>query len=121
MQSATTAVAAKPGDSSKTYLLQIPYRQQLPADAITVAQGQQDPVQGWYFPDIFHRLPAPVVKFNRNGPTATILSAVVPAGSTDYGLQHPDRRNPTCCADLTVGSRKATIRVQPDGRLTRIQ
>jgi hypothetical protein len=121
VQSATTAVAAKPGDSSKTYLLQIPYRQQLPADAITVVQGRQDPVQGWYFPDIFHRLPAPVVKFNRNGPTATILSAVVPAGSTETVAFSTRTVGTMFFADLTVGSRKATIRLQPDGRLTRIQ
>ena len=120
VQSPTTAVAAKPGDSSKTYLLQIPYRQQLPADAITVAQGQQDPVQGWYFPDIFHRLPAPVVKFNRTATTATILSAVVPAASTETVAFSTRTVGTMFFVDLTVGARKTTIRVQPDGRLTRI-
>jgi len=120
VQSATTAVAAKPGDSTKTYLLQIPYGQQLPADAVTVAQGQQDPVQGWYFPDIFHRQSAPVVKFNRNGTSATILSAVVPARSGEKVAFSTRIVGTMFFVDLTVGQRKATIRVQPDGRLTRI-
>ena len=120
VQSPTTAVAAKPGDRTKTYLLQIPYRQQLPADAITVAQGQQDPVQGWYFPDIFHRLPAPVVKFNRNAASATILSAVVPAGTGETVAFTTRTVGTMFFVDLTVGRRKTTIRVLPDGRLTRI-
>ncbi|HET6989534.1 MAG TPA: hypothetical protein VFI00_23095, partial [Kribbella sp.] len=120
VQSATTAVAAKPGDRTKTYLLQIPYGQQLPADAITVAQGQEDPVQGWYFPDIFHRQPAPVVKFNRNGTSASILSAVVPAGSGETVAFSTRTVGTMFFVDLTVGQRKTTIRVLPSGRLTRI-
>jgi hypothetical protein len=121
VQSLTTAIATKPRDATKTYLLQIPYRQQLPADAITVVQGQQGPVQGWYFPDIFHKVPAPVVKFNRNGPSATILSAVVPAGAGETVAFSTRTVGTMFYADLTVGRRKVTIRVQPDGRLTRIR
>jgi hypothetical protein len=92
----------------------------LPADAITVAQGQQDPVQGWYFPDIFHRLPTPVVKFNRNATSATILSAVVPAGTGETVAFSTRTAGTMFFVDLTVGHQKTTIRVLPDGRLTRI-
>jgi len=121
VQSATAAVAAKPGDSTKTHLLQIPYAQHLPADAITVVQGQEDPVQGWYFPDIFHRLPAPVVKFNRNGTDATILSAIMPTTSTEQVAFTTRTVGDLFFVDLTVGARKTTIRVAPDGRLTRLK
>jgi hypothetical protein len=120
VQSPTTAIAAKPGDKSKTYLLQIPYQQSPPADGITVVQGQQDPVQGWYYPDIFHRQSAPVVKFNRNGTNATILSAIVPVGSTETVTYKTRTIGTMFFVDLTVGARKTTIRVLPDGRLTRI-
>lgn len=120
VQSPTTAIASKPGDTSKTYLLQIPYRQQLPADAITVVQGRQDPVQGWYFPDIFHKSPAPVVKFNRNGTSATILSAIVPAATGEKVAFSTQTVGTMFYVNLTVGARKTTIRVSPDGRLTRI-
>ena len=120
VQSPTAAVAAKPGDKSKTYLLQIPYQQQPPADGITVVQGQQDPVQGWYYPDIFHRQSAPVVKFNRNGTSATILSAIVPAGSTETVTYKTRTVSGMFFVDLTVGTRKTTVRVQQDGRLARI-
>ncbi len=120
VQSPTAAVAAKPGDKSKTYLLQIPYQQQPPADGITVVQGQQDPVQGWYYPDIFHRQSAPVVKFNRNGSSATILSAIVPAGSTETVTYKTRTVSGMFFVDLTVGTRKTTVRIQQDGRLARI-
>ncbi|GAA2824090.1 heparinase II/III domain-containing protein [Kribbella solani] len=121
IQSPTTAVATKPGDKTKTHLLQIPYQQQPPADGITVVEGQQDPVQGWYYPDIFHRQAAPVVKFNRNGTTATILSAIVPANSTETVSYTTRTAGQLFFVDLTVGTRKTTIRVAPDGRLTRIK
>jgi hypothetical protein len=120
VQSPTTAIAAKPGDKSKTYLLQIPYQQPPPSDGITVVQGQQDPVQGWYYPDIFHRQSAPVVKFSRNGTNATILSAIVPAGSTETVTYKTRTVGTMFFVDLTVGARKTTVRVLPDGRLSRI-
>jgi hypothetical protein len=120
VQSPTTALAAKPGDKSKTYLLQIPYQQQPPADGITVVEGRQDPVQGWYYPDIFHRQPAPVVKFSRDGTNATILSAVVPAASTETVTFKTRTVGTMFFVDFTVGVRKATVRLLSDGRLTRI-
>jgi hypothetical protein len=120
VQSPTTAVAAKPGDKSKTYLLQIPYQEQPPKDGITVVQGQQDPVQGWYYPDIFHRESAPVVTFGRNGTSASILSAIVPANSTETVTYKTRTVGGMFFVDLTVGTRKTTIRLLPDGRLTRI-
>jgi hypothetical protein len=120
VQSPTHVVAAKPGDSSKTHLLQIPYEQQLPADAVTLEQGKSDPVQGWYFPTIFDRLPAPVVKFNRTAPTATILSAIVPTAPTETVSFTTRTQADMTFVDLTVGSKKTTIRITQSGRLTRI-
>lgn len=120
VQSATTVVAAKPGDTTKTHLLQIPYGQQMPADAVTVEQGETDPVQGWYYPTIFERLQAPVVKFNRTGRNATILSAVVPSARTETVALSTRTVGAMFFVDLTVGTRMTTVRVAEDGRLTRI-
>jgi hypothetical protein len=120
VQSGTTAVAAKPGDKTRTHLLQIPYGEQLPADAITVEQGKQDPVQGWYFPSIFDRQPAPVVKFNRTGRNATILSAVVPAARGETVAFSTRTVSGMFFVDLTVGTRTTTVRVTENGRLSRI-
>jgi hypothetical protein len=120
VQSPSTAIATKPGDPNKTYLLQIPYQQDLPADSVSVVAGRQDPVQGWYFPDIFHKEPAPVVTFGRNGTSATILSAIVPAGKDEAVAFSTHMIGSLFFVDLTIGKRKVTIRVQPDGRLTRL-
>jgi hypothetical protein len=120
VQSPTTAVATKPGDTTKTYLLQFPFQHEVPTDGLTVVEGQEDPVQGWYFPDIFHREPAPVVTFNRTGNEATILSAIVPANSTDKVTFNSRTVGSMFYLDLTVGAQKTTVRVQQDGRLTRI-
>jgi len=121
MQSPTHAVAAKPGDTSKTHLLQIPYGQPLPADATTLEQGKSDPVQGWYFPTIFDRQPAPVVKFNRTAPTATILSAIIPTAPTETVSFTTRTQADMFFVDLTVGTQKTTIRVTQSGRLSRIR
>ncbi|MGZ0153426.1 heparinase II/III domain-containing protein [Kribbella sp. WER1] len=118
VQSPTTAVATAPG--AKTYLLQIPYQQQPAKDGISVVEGRQDPVQGWYYPDIFHREAAPVVKFTRTGTTATILSAIVPTAPTEAVTYTTRTTAGLYFVDLTVGTRKTTIRISPDGRLTRI-
>ncbi|TDD22939.1 hypothetical protein E1218_18675 [Kribbella turkmenica] len=121
VQSPTTVVAAKPGDTTKTQVLQIPYRQQLPADAVTIEQGRPDPVQGWYYPTIFDRLQAPVVKFNRSGPSATILSAVVPADRLETVAFTTRTVGGMFFVDLTVGARKTTVRITENGRLSRIR
>jgi hypothetical protein len=118
VQSPTSAIATSRG--AKTYLLQIPYQQQPAKDGITVVEGQQDPVQGWYYPDIFHRQPAPVVKFNRTGNNATILSAIVPTAPTEAVTYKTRTVAGMYFVDLTVGTRTTTIRIAQDGHLTRI-
>jgi len=120
VQSATTAVAAKPGDTSKTYLLRIPYGSSRPDSAIGVHKGESDPVQGWYFSGIFDRKPAPVVTFGHSGRTASILSVIAPAGSTETVAYSTRSKGSFFFLDLTVGSRKTTIRISPNGRLTRL-
>lgn len=120
VQSATTAVAAKPGDRSKTYVLQVPYQDSQGGDAITVQKGKTDPVQGWYFSGRTPREPAPVVTFGRSGRTATILSVVAPVGAAETVAYSTRTQGSHFFVDLTVGSRKTTIRVASDGRLTRL-
>ncbi|WP_433158612.1 heparinase II/III domain-containing protein [Kribbella sp. CA-247076] len=120
VQSPTTVVAAKPGDTVRTHLLQIPYQQELPADAVSVEQGRSDPVQGWYYPTIFDRLQAPVVKFNRTGANATVLSAIVPSNRGETVAFSTRTAGGMFFVDLTVGARKTTVRITENGRLSRI-
>jgi hypothetical protein len=120
VQSATTAVAGKPGDRSRTYLLQIPYDGPVSDDAISLQKGRTDPVQGWYYRGIFEREPAPVLTFRRSGHNASILSVVAPVRTTETVAFSTRTHGSSFFVDLTVGTRKTTIRVLPDGRLTRI-
>jgi hypothetical protein len=120
-QSASTAIAAKPGENSKTYLLQVPYQNPVASSSVSVREGQSDPVQGWYFPDIFHRVPAPVVTFGQTGQTASILSVVAPVESTRTVAFSTRTEGAAFFIDLTVGSQKTSVRVLPDGRLTRVR
>jgi len=53
--SRTTAIAAAPGDTMRTILFQIPYKQELPRGAILVKRALTSPILGWQYPDIFHR------------------------------------------------------------------
>jgi hypothetical protein len=86
-----------------------------------VEQGKTNPVQGWYFPTIFDRQPAPVVKFNRTAPAATILSAVIPTTPTEQVTFTTRTQADMFFVDLTIGTQKTTIRVTGNGRLTRIR
>jgi hypothetical protein len=121
VSSPTQAIAQKPGDKVKTVLLQIPYQEQLPGDAITVEQGKEDPVQGWHFPKATQKLSAPTVAFHRNGKSATILSLIVPADSKAVVSYKTRTTGSTYLIDLTVGTLHTTIAVQADGTLSRLR
>ncbi|WP_405056402.1 heparinase II/III-family protein [Kribbella sp. NBC_01505] len=118
VQSPTTAVAAKPGDPFRTHLLHIPIDGE--SGTTTVEQGSQNPPQGWYFKDIFTVFPAPVVKFTHSGRNARILSAIVPgktAEQVSYTIR-PDGAD--VVLDLVVGAQRVSVKITPEGRLTRL-
>ncbi|NEA31726.1 heparinase II/III family protein [Streptomyces sp. SID13031] len=121
VSSPTTTVAQKPGDKVKTVLLQIPYQEQLQGVATTVAQGKEDPIQGWHWPKATQQLPAPTVAFHRNGRSATILSVIVPADSKAAVSYQTRSTGSTFLVDLTVGTLHTTIAVQADGSLSRLK
>jgi hypothetical protein len=120
--SPTTAVAQKPGDRVKTVLVQIPYQQALPTSgALTVKEGETDPVQGWHYDDIFTKEPAPAVSFNRNGTAITILSAIVPASSTARVAYTTAWAKNTYTVTFTIAGKKTTIGITPGGSLYRVR
>jgi hypothetical protein len=121
VSSPSTAVAQKPGDKVKTVLLQMPYQEELPADSLSVVQGQEDPVQGWQYPKITIKNPAPTVMFKRQGRSATVLSLIIPAASSATVTQKTHWQGSTYLIDLTVGALKTTIGVLPDGTLSRVK
>jgi hypothetical protein len=51
----------------------------IPAGSTQVTSGQTDPYQGWVSHLMLQRIPADVVTMTRTGPSAAILTLLVPA------------------------------------------
>jgi len=118
--SRTTAIGMKPGDTSRTILFQVPYRQALPAGAILIKQGKTSPIQGWHYPNIFTRNSAPTLMFARSGTTASILSVIAPvpaAGSVQYKGRWSGT---TYIVDLVVAGTKVSFGITAGGSLYRV-
>ncbi|MER7251820.1 heparinase II/III family protein [Kribbella sp. NPDC000426] len=113
------AVAAKPGDRVKTTLLQIPFQQQ--TTPIEVVSGAQDPIQGWHYKTIDKRVAAPVVKFNRSGEDASILSVVAATRSNAVVSYTTSQQGSRMLVNLKVDGVTTVIAVAADGTLQRIK
>ncbi|GAA1550230.1 hypothetical protein GCM10009804_03540 [Kribbella hippodromi] len=114
-----SAVARAAGDAVKTTLLQIPFQQE--TTPIEVVSGQQDPVQGWHYQTIDRRLASPVVKFNRAGRSASILSAIVPSRSNAVVSYTTSRQGSQLVVNLKVDGLTTVIGVAEDGTMRRIK
>jgi len=119
--SRTAAVAKKPGENTRTVLLQVPYRgAPVPAGSTLVKRGVADPKQGWVFPNINTRNAAPTVMFARAGTSANIVSLVIPVrlnGQVGYTTR---MSGTTFVIDLTVDGVKTSVGVTGGGSLTRM-
>jgi hypothetical protein len=51
----------------------------IPDGSTQVVRGQTDPYQGWVSHQMLQRLPADVVTMTRTGPSAAILTLLVPS------------------------------------------
>ena len=117
--SRTTATAMAPGDSTKTILFQVPFKQALPPGAILVKQAQTNPIQGWQYPSSFVRKSAPTLLLARSGRTASILSFVVPvraSGTVTYSVR---QSGTTFIVNLNVGGKRTAIAISGGGSLYR--
>jgi Heparinase II/III-like protein len=72
------AIASAPG--TELELLQIPLPGQvIPPESTAVIRGQVHPYQGWVSHQMLQRIPADVVMMTRTGPSAAMLTLIVPA------------------------------------------
>jgi hypothetical protein len=121
VSSRTTAIATRAGDSTKTILFQVPFRQALPAGATLAQRGRTSPrIQGWHYPDISHRNAATTVLFSRSAPSATILSVIAPVrqtGGVSYSLRSAG--NGWTNLYLSVGGTRVLVRISPGNSLVR--
>jgi len=119
--SRTTAIATRPGDTTRTILFQVPFRQALPAGATLAKRGLTTPrIQGWHYPDVTRRNAATTVMFARSAPSATILSVIVPIRQTaGVGYQLVSAANGWTNLNLNVGGTPIRVRISPDNSLIR--
>ncbi|WP_255511322.1 MULTISPECIES: heparinase II/III family protein [Kribbella] len=117
--SRTTAIAAKAGDTSRTILFQVPFRQALPAGAILIKQAQTNPIQGWHYPNIFTRNSAPTLMFARSGYSDSILSFVAPVKATGSVTYKGRWSGTTYVIDLVVAGVKTSVGITSGGALFR--
>ena len=76
--SSSSAIASAPGTTLE--LLQIPLPGQvIPPGSTQVIRGQVNPYQGWVSHQMLQRIPADVVTMTRTGPSAAMLTLIVPA------------------------------------------
>ncbi|MEV5960120.1 heparinase II/III family protein [Kribbella sp. NPDC051952] len=118
--SRTTALAAKPGEDTRTILFQVPYRQALPAGAILLKQAQTKPIQGWTYPNINTRLSAPTLMFARSGTTASILSFIAPVKATGAVTYTTRWSGTTYVVDLSVAGVRTSVGITAGGSLVRL-
>ncbi|TCC47443.1 hypothetical protein E0H75_21905 [Kribbella capetownensis] len=117
--SRTTAVAMAPGDSTRTIVFQVPFRQALPPGALLLKQAQTNPIQGWYYPSSYVRKSAPTLMLARSGRTASILSFVVPVRATGSVLYTTRWSGTTFIISLNVAGVRATVAITGGNTLFR--
>jgi Heparinase II/III-like protein len=119
--SRTTAIATKPGDSTRTIVFQVPIRQALPTGATLAQRGLTTPrIQGWHFPTDLVFNAAPTVMFARSAPTATILSVIVPTRLTaGVGYTLTPAANGWTNLNLRIGGTPVRVRISPGNWLGR--
>jgi hypothetical protein len=120
IHSRTAAIAAAPGGTSRTILVQVPYKQSLPRGAILVKRGQTSPIQGWHFPSIIRRNAAPTAVFARSGRSATIPSVIAPVSARATVLYRTRLSGTSTIVDLIVGGRPVGFLVSAGGGLVRM-
>jgi hypothetical protein len=118
--SRTTAVAMRPGDTTRTILFQVPFRQALPRGAILLKQGQTNPIQGWHYRTMTTRRSAPTLMFARSGYSASILSFVAPVRATGSVTYRTRWSGTTYVVDLTVAGVRTSIGITAGGSLVRL-
>ncbi|MFI6673358.1 heparinase II/III family protein [Kribbella sp. NPDC050470] len=118
--SRTTALAARAGDSTRTILFQVPYRQALPRGAILLKQAQTNPIQGWHYPKITIRRAAPTLMFARAGTSASILSFIAPVRATGSVTYRARWSRTTYVVDLNVAGVRTSIGITAGGSLIRV-
>ena len=114
----SAAVATAPGTSLT--LAQVPLPGQvIPAGSTRVVRGQTSPYQGWVSHQTLQRIPADVVTMTRTGPSAAILTLIVPTAPgtpVAYSVTGPPAGPYQLL--VTVGGSVSSYTVTADGTIS---
>jgi hypothetical protein len=113
------AVATAPG--TELALLRVPLPgQKIPAGSTTVARGQASPYQGWVSRQLEQRAPADTVEMTGYGPSAAMLTVIVPAApGTPVTAAAGGREPGPWTLTVHAGRRVATFTLTTAGVITR--
>jgi hypothetical protein len=114
----SAAVATAPGTSLTLAQVALP-GQVIQAGSTQVVRGQTDPYQGWVSRQMLQRIPADVVTMTRTGPSAAILTLLVPAAPgtpVAYSVTGPPAG--PYQLSVTVGASASSYTITADGTIS---
>jgi hypothetical protein len=115
---ASYAVASAPGAELTLARVALP-GQVIPPGSTQVAVGQTDPYQGWVSDQMLQRTPADVVTMTSTGPSAAILTLLVPtAPSTPVSYSISGTPAGPWQLRVTVGASVTSYTVTADGAIS---
>ena len=117
--SSAGAVATAPG--TELALLRVPLPgQKIPAGSTTVVRGQASPYQGWVSRQLEQQAPADTVEMTGHGPSAAMLTVIVPAApGTPVTAAASGKEPGPWTLTVRVGSKAATFTLTIAGVITR--
>jgi hypothetical protein len=114
----STAVASAPGVRLTLAQVALP-GQMIPADSTRVVRGQTHPYQGWVSHQMLQQIPADVVTMTRTGPSAAILTLLVPTAAgtpVAYSVSGPPEG--PYLLHVTVGASVSSYTITADGTIS---
>jgi hypothetical protein len=115
--SSSAAIATAPGTSLTLAQVALP-GQVIPPRSTQVTNGQTDPYQGWVSHQMLQRTPADVVTMTRTGPTAAILTLIIPtAPGTPVGYAVTGPPAGPYRLRVTVGVTVSSYTITPNGTI----
>jgi hypothetical protein len=114
----SSAIASAPGTKLALLRVALP-GQVIGSGSVTVVRGQTDPYQGWVSHQMLQQTPADVVEMNQQGPTAAMLTVIVPtAPGTPVSATASGPPGGPYLLSVRIGHALSTFTVTADGTIS---
>ena len=115
-----TAVATTPKIPGKTTVLPLPISG-MPRTTHGHVRGSTKPIAGWQWTDHFTKHRSSVLTSTQSGKSAKIATAFVASGTKDPVSVRTSGNAKSMTYTFTVGAKRAVVRLDADGTLTRVR